>query len=208
MTGSAVVAADTSSELLAQVRGDGRVVAHRLVETICLGPVMTGRDLDEGGPELAGHPLRLDHQAVTDAALARAGVDDQGQDAHDAVVVLEPRKRVERDEPEQRALVLRDDDARMLGREAAQSLDDVAGTGRVPLVREERRDGFGVARLRGSDRERRVGRLRHGSMVAGVRMSRNGPRTGWSRARSSGPNGPATPEPMARPDSHVTAQPS
>ena len=57
--------------------------------------------------------LGLGHQRSADAALARAGVDDEREDPDDPVVVLEARQRVDGDEAEDRAVVLGDDDPRM-----------------------------------------------------------------------------------------------
>ena len=68
-------------------------------------------------PSSVADPLRLGHERAADAALARAGVDDEGEDPHDPVVVLEARQGVEGDEPEHRALVLGDEDLRVVGRE-------------------------------------------------------------------------------------------
>src|SRR4051812_43200867 len=220
MTGPAPEVAVTASGLLAEVGRDGRVVAHRLVEAIRLRPVMPRGDLDEGSAQLGGHPLGFGHQPMTHPPLAGTRVDHQREDAHDAVVVLEARQGVESDEPEERALVLRDDDPRMLGCEPAEPLDDVARTRGIALVGQEGRDRLCIARRGGPDRERRVGRLGHDSMVTVVRTSRNGPSTGWPRTRSSGPNGPRTPDGVASPDwratrdggapavSQVAAQPS
>src|SRR4029079_19271002 len=211
MTGPPAGIVVTGAKVPPRIGGDGRVVAHRLVEAVRLGAVVAGRDLDEGGSELPGHQFGLGHEPMNATTLTRAGVDHEREDADDAVVVLESRQGVERDEPQQRALVFRDHDTRVLGREAAEPLDDVARTGWISRIVEEGRDRLGVARLRRPDRQRRVGRLRHGSMVAGITMSRNCPRAGGTGARSAGRNGPATAAGFASSvacSSQVAAQPS
>jgi hypothetical protein len=71
---------------------------------------------------------------MTDTTLTRAGVDHEREDADDAVVVLEPRQGVERHEPEERSLLLGDDDPRVLRRIPVESFYDVARPGRVALV--------------------------------------------------------------------------
>ena len=58
--------------------------------------------------------------------------------------MLEAGHRVEGDEAEQRPLVLRDEDPRVLRREAGEPLDDVARAGRVALVGEQGGDRLGV----------------------------------------------------------------
>src|SRR6188508_1991606 len=137
MTGPPAAVVVIESELLAQIGRDGRVVAHRFVKAIRLGAVVAGRDLDESGSELPGHEFGLGHEPMTDTTLTGAGVDHEREDADDAVVVLEPRQGVERDEPQHRALVFRDHDTRVLGREPAEPLDDVARTGWISLIGEE-----------------------------------------------------------------------
>ena len=66
-------------------------------------------------PSSRRDPLGLGDERAPDAALARAGIDDEGEDPHDPVVVLEARQRVEGDEAEDRAVVLGHDDLRVLG---------------------------------------------------------------------------------------------
>ena len=90
-------------------------------------------------PSSRADPLGLGHQGPTDAALARPGIDDEREDAHDPVVVLEARHGVEGDEAEQRAVVLGHDDPGIGRGEAPQPDDDVARAGRVALVGEQRR---------------------------------------------------------------------
>ena len=79
---------------------------------------MAGGDLGEGRAELAPDPLGLVHQQVADAAIADAGVDDEGHDPDDAVRLLEARQRVEGDEPEDVAVAVGDDHLRVLRGEA------------------------------------------------------------------------------------------
>ena len=74
----------------------------------------------------------------------RPGVDDEGEDADDPVVVLEARQGVEGDEAEDVAVVLRDDDLANGRREALEPLGDVARAGWVALVGEQRGDRLGV----------------------------------------------------------------
>ena len=101
----------------------------------------------KAAPSSRADPLGLGHQRPADAALARAGVDDEGEDPDDPVVVLEPRQGVEGDEPEERAVVLGDDDPGVGRGEALEPGDDVARPGRVALVGEQRGDGLGVGGL-------------------------------------------------------------
>ena len=54
--------------------------------------MMAGREFDEGGPGLAPDALGLAQQRPPDAPLACTGVDDDGQDAQDRIVMLEPRQ--------------------------------------------------------------------------------------------------------------------
>ena len=82
--------------------------------------------------------------ARPEAALARAGIDHQGEQPDDPVVVLEARQGVQGDEAEDDAVALRDEDLRMVGREALEPLDDVARTGGIALVGEQRGDGLRV----------------------------------------------------------------
>src|ERR671928_205964 len=111
MTGAASVATVTArSELLAQVRSDVAVVAHRFVQPPSLRSVMPGRHLDERRVKLAGDPFRLAHQPMTDTALTSARVYDEGKHTQDPVVVFEARQGVDRDEPEERSFVLGDED--------------------------------------------------------------------------------------------------
>ena len=60
-------------------------------------------------PSSRPDPLGLGDERPADASLARPGVDDEGEDPDDPVVVLEAGQRVDRDEPEDRAVVLGDD---------------------------------------------------------------------------------------------------
>src|SRR4051794_2133253 len=112
MTGRAATAASAydwiigASELLAEIRRHGRVVAERLVQVASVGPVVAGGHLTERGSELAADALGLGHQRATDAALTRSRVDHEGEDPNDPIVVFEARHRVQGDEAEHRALVL------------------------------------------------------------------------------------------------------
>ena len=133
-------------------------------------------------PSSVADALGLRHQRTTDPALARAGVDDQRQHAQDPVVVLEAGHRVERDEAQQRLLVLRDQDARMVRREAAEALDDVARAGRVALVGEEGGDGLGIGLGGGPDGQGGVG---HGGDGTASTKSRWGPASGPPSTRRS-----------------------
>ena len=88
--------ASARSELLAQVGGHRRVVAERLVQVARVGPVVAGRQLDERRAH-ARRPIRSASpmSCAPDAALARAGVHDEGEDPDDRVAVLEPRQGVD-----------------------------------------------------------------------------------------------------------------
>ncbi len=74
-------------------------------------------------PRRARAPIRSASaiSAPPDAALARPGIDHEGEDPHDPVVVLEARQGMDRDEPEDRAIVLRDDDLRRAPRRTGSS---------------------------------------------------------------------------------------
>src|SRR5689334_5060682 len=131
MTGPAATAASAydsvirGSELLAQVCGHRRVVAQRLVQVASVRPVVACSHLAERRAELATDPLCLGHQRSPDPPLAGSGVDHQGEDPDDPVVVLEAWHRVERDEAEHRSLVLGNDDLGMGGSEPLEPRDDV-----------------------------------------------------------------------------------
>src|SRR3954447_8624387 len=181
------------SELLSQVRGDGRVVAQGFVQLARLGPMVTGGQLDERGAALTADALGLCHQSPPDASLAGAGVNHERDDPDDRVVVLESRQCGEGDEPEQGVLVLGDDDLCVVGSEPVEAGDDIAGTGRVALVREQRRDRLGVGR--GCTPELDGGLVGHARMVPApsATRSRCGPVSGSPRTSLSGPSGPGAP---------------
>src|SRR5258706_921599 len=77
-------------EALAQVGGYTGLVADSFVQMEGVGPVTSGGQLDEGAVGVAGDLVGRGQQVVADAALAHAGVDDQGHHARDAIAVLEP----------------------------------------------------------------------------------------------------------------------
>src|SRR5205809_1597350 len=182
------------SEPLAEVGRHGGVVAELLVQALGVRTVMAGGDLGERRADLAAQALRLLHQQPADAALADAGVDHERHDADDPVRMLEAREGMDSDEPEHLAVVVRDQDARVLGVEAPEALDDVARPRGVALIGEQRRDRLGVGGRRRADDDRRmVGHRPDGSERRSTTI-RCGPLTGPSRTRTDGPNGPiATP---------------
>jgi hypothetical protein len=113
--------------------------------------VVARRHLGERRADLPADALDLRHQQPADPAFADAGIDDQGHHPDHPVAVLEARQGVRGDEPEHLAVVIRDEDAGVLGVEPGEPLDDVAGPGRVALVREQRGDPLGVVRRRRPD---------------------------------------------------------
>src|SRR4029077_9821949 len=90
--------------------------------------------------------------------------------------------------PEQCAVVLGDDDLCVVVREPLEPGDDVARSGRVALVGEQRRDRLGVAGARMTELDR--GLVGHTRMVPGPSTTRRcGPVNGSRPTRRSGPNG-------------------
>jgi hypothetical protein len=126
---------------------------------------MTGGDLHEGRAHLAGCPLGFAHEQVADATLPGTGIDDEREHAHDPIVVLEARQRVEGHEAEQLALVVGDDDPRIARIEPLQAAHDVRRSGRIAFVGEEGRDSVGVVGRRRAEQD--AGLIDHASMVTG-----------------------------------------
>src|SRR5258706_13658069 len=101
------------SESLAEIGGDRRVVAEVLVQSACLRAVVTGGHFGESSTQLTTDPFRLTHQQMTDAAVPDARFDDEGHHPQDAIRMLEPGQGGDRDEAEDLALVVGDDDLGM-----------------------------------------------------------------------------------------------
>ena len=178
--------ASAGSELLAQVRGDRRVVAERLVQVAGVRPVVAGGDLDEGGAELGARSARPRPSAARPTPRSRApGVHDEGQDPDDrsscskrgsAWTAMNPRIA-----PSCSATMT----APCGGREPLEALGDVDGAGGIALVGEERGDRLGV--VGGGRAEGRWRRCR--SWRDGTRLGQHDEavRTGGPARRAAGP---------------------
>src|SRR5439155_6336830 len=174
------------------IGGDRRVVAEVLVETSRIRSMVAGGDLGERGTDVSAEALCLLHEHAADAALTNAGVDNEGHDPEDPVGVLEARQRMDRDEAENLAAVVGDDDSGVLGREPPQAIDDVRWTGRIALVREQSRDAVGVCfRCEPEGDGRAIDHGGDGTVEPSQRIS-GGLVTAMATTTMPGPKGPSS----------------
>src|SRR3954447_3763476 len=163
--------------------------------------MVTGGHLDERRANFGPDPFGLGHQPMPDAPLARARIDDQGDDPDDPIVVLEPRDHVDGEEAEDLAAEVRHHDAGVRRPKPFQALDDVAGAGRIALACEESGDRVRVLGSGVADGDGRGCLLAHGSMVSARGGSRTtitcGPNRESPRTSACRPKGPAATAPSA-----------
>src|SRR5687768_1547604 len=98
---------------------------------------MPGCHLDERSAMITTEGLGRGHQEVVEAVLANPRVDDQGDDAHDRLVVFEPWDEVSCDEADCLALDVGHDYRRVGRSELFETNRDVGLANQKTLIHEQ-----------------------------------------------------------------------